>query len=116
MAILDNKYIIKITKRSFCNFLVIIKNKIMNENIKVILAVIVALAIGLGVGYYYGNSTGLSAGIEQGIEKGRADILAEQKKAEEEKLARIVEEANPFKEIEETANPFKDAYKNPFAQ
>lgn len=88
----------------------------MNSNIKLILIGAVALAIGLLGGYYYGNSAGKTSGMAEGITAGRQQVLDEQKKAQEEELAKIVEEANPFKDVEEAANPFKDVYKNPFAQ
>lgn len=84
----------------------------MQDNIKLILAIIISLAVGLGAGYYYGNSVGVSAGVE----RGRTELLAEQKKAGEEELAKMAKEANPFNKIEEAVNPFKDVYKNPFVQ
>lgn len=88
----------------------------MNSNIKIVLGVIIALFVGLVAGYYYGNARGLVKGNENGMQKGRLDLLAEQKKAQEEELSKIIEEANVFNEVEKAVNPFKDAYKNPFAQ
>lgn len=78
--------------------------------------IIVALAAGAVGGFYYGKSRG----FEKGNAQGRVDLLAEQKKAQEEELAKAQEElkkaANPFAE-QETINPFKEKkgeYKNPF--
>lgn len=88
----------------------------MSNNIKLILIGVVALAIGIVGGYYYGNLAGKKSGVTEGIETGRQQVLDEQKKAQEEELARVAKEANPFADIEEKANPFKDVYKNPFAQ
>lgn len=89
----------------------------MNNNInKLILIGAVALVLGLIGGYYYGNSAGKTSGTAEGITAGRQQILDEQKKAQEEELAKVAREANPFADIEEKANPFKDVYKNPFAQ
>lgn len=89
----------------------------MNSNINKLISIgAVALIIGLAGGYYYGISAGKKSGVAKGIETGRQQVLDEQKKAQEEELARVAKEANPFADIEEKANPFKDVYKNPFAQ
>lgn len=88
----------------------------MSNNIKLILIGVITLAIGIVGGYYYGNLAGKKSGVAEGIETGRQQVLDEQKKAQEEELARVAKEANPFADIEEKANPFKDVYKNPFAQ
>lgn len=78
----------------------------------IILIGLVALAIGLGAGYYYGNTVG----VKSGVEVGRADLLAEQKKADEEvaKAAqdKILEQVNPFSDSK--VNPFEGGYTNPF--
>jgi uncharacterized protein HemX len=87
----------------------------MRKNIKLILTAVIALAIGLGAGYYYGNLRGLTKGKTAGIEQGKQELLAKQKKAEEEMLKKIREAANPFnKEVK--VNPFSKTYKNPFAK
>lgn len=73
-----------------------------------VLYVVIALLIGAGVGFWYGSSTGK--------QQGRADLLAEQKVAEEEAKKKaqeeIVEAANPFEE----KNPLEGSYQNPFKQ
>ena len=88
----------------------------MTQKVYLTILSIIFLVGGLLGGYYYGHDKGFDAGLNAGVEKGRADLLAEQKKAQEDELAKIAEEANVFNEIEEAANPFKDAYKNPFGQ
>ncbi|MDD5032659.1 MAG: hypothetical protein PHC85_00865 [Candidatus Pacebacteria bacterium] len=88
----------------------------MSQKTYLMVLPIVALFVGLFGGYYYGEYKGFSAGVVSGKETGRSELLAEQKKAQDDELSKVVEEANVFNDIENAANPFKDAYKNPFAQ
>jgi hypothetical protein len=84
--------------------------------VKFALVVLVGIVMGAAGGYFWGNRSGLKAGIEQGKVLGRDKLLAEQKKQQEDELAKIQDQANPFNDIEEAANPFKNVYQNPFGQ
>lgn len=81
-----------------------------------LLIMVAALCLMAGVygGYVYGKSKGLDSGYASGYKNGKTDLLAEQKKQEEEVLKEVQEAANPFSDVEDKVNPFKDVYKNPF--
>lgn len=87
----------------------------MNDVVKIVLISIVMIFLGFGAGYYYGDLRGVEKGVDGGKLLGRAELLSEQKAAEEAALKEVQEAANPFAEVEEAANPFKDTYKNPFS-
>jgi membrane protein YqaA with SNARE-associated domain len=84
----------------------------MKNIVKLILIALLGMAVGAASGYWFGNRLG----IKQGKALGRDELLAEQKKQQEDELAKIQDQANPFNDIEEAANPFKNVYQNPFGQ
>ena len=59
--------------------------KIDNIVTKILIYIIIIL-IGFGAGCYCGNVTGVKAGIDEGKLLGKAELLSEQKIAEEKSL------------------------------